>query len=37
VTGPASQAEQLGADLAALLREQGAGAILEAIFAEARA
>jgi hydroxymethylbilane synthase len=37
VTGSTSQAEQLGADLATLLREQGAGAILEAIFAEARA
>jgi hydroxymethylbilane synthase len=37
VTGPTSQAEQLGAELAGLLREQGAGAVLEAIFAEARA
>jgi hydroxymethylbilane synthase len=37
VTGPADTAEQLGADLAERLRAQGAGEILAAIFAEARA
>jgi hydroxymethylbilane synthase len=36
VTGAASDAEQLGADLAERLRAQGAGAILEAIFAAVR-
>jgi hydroxymethylbilane synthase len=36
VTGSASDAEQLGADLAERLRAQGAGAILEAIFAAVR-
>ncbi|MDB9496866.1 hydroxymethylbilane synthase [Spirulina major CS-329] len=34
ISGPVDQAEQLGANLAAMLKEQGAGEILAAIFAE---
>jgi hypothetical protein len=37
VSGPATEAEQLGEKLAAMLKDQGAMEILQVIFAEARA